>query len=294
MSSGCLSVVLLASLVLTAGCSGTSDRVGTTRSYRIPTELTTKEHAERGPEGEVRVVASTNLPDGFKLWVHVESGHMPLGAPKVVAVDESVCVANGGFRTAGLWSQIPNPHFTAEMRTWPDAENLKHRKRPFAAGNYRVRLIAYLNAAWQQPDVLAALGGDGGKKLHGKILKLTDPDVNDSDQMIDDLETLAFPPLSPEARAISAVKGAVLTVQGEGRSATDVEANVELFFKDTELQPAKGWTAKAAGSDSYEVTYDFINGKAGHDQAIWSVNLKTGEVRYVNTNAKRFSWTPDY
>lgn len=128
---------------------------------------------------------------------------------------------------------------------WPDAANLKVRKRPFAAGNYGVRLMAYFNGAWQNRDVLAALGGDGGKKPRGKILKLTDPDVNDSGKMIDALEAMAFPPLSPESKAISAVKSAVLTVPGQGRSATDVEANMDLFFRNKELKPAKGVDCQA-------------------------------------------------
>ena len=303
MLKGCRrAVVLSASLLLMAGCSGTRDEAGSgmrdkasaPRPYQLPAELTVDMRAERGPEGEIHIVGSTNLPDRFKLWVHVESGRLPSGGPKVIGADDGVFVSNSGFKTAGLWSQSASPYFTAEMRTFPDAANLKYRKRPFAAGGYRVRLIGYFNGSWQKPDVLTALGGYGGKKLHGKILKLTDPDVNDSDQIIDDLETVAFPSLSPEVRAISAVKGAVLTVQGRGRSVTDVETVIKLMFDGRELRPAKGWTAKRTGSDSYEVVYDFINGKDGPDQAVWSMSLKTGEVRYLNTNAKIFSWSPGY
>jgi hypothetical protein len=29
-------------------------------------------------------------------------------------------------------------------------------------------------------------------------------------------------------------------------------------------------------------------------QAVWSVDLQTGKVKYVNENAKLFSWTPNY
>jgi len=287
-------LALSANLFLLGACSDSPDRGTAARPYALPAELSLSAHAERGPEGEIYVVGSTNLPDGFKLWVHVESGRLPRGAPRVVASDDGAVVRNSRFKTVALWSQAPNPYFTAEMRSWPDAANLKFRKRPFAAGDYRVRLEAYFNGFWQTREVLTALGGDGGRKLRGRMLKLTDPDVNDSGKMIDGLETMAFPPLSPESKAISTVKAAVLRVPGQGRSATDVEANLDLFFRSKELKPAKGWTAKATGSDTYEVAYDFINGKAGQDQAIWSVNLRTGEVRYVNTNAKIFSWTPNY
>jgi len=287
-------LALSASLFLLGACSDSPDRVTAARRYTLPAELSLSTHAERGPEGEIYVVGSTNLPDGFKLWVHVESGRLPRGAARVVASDDGVFVRNSRFKTVALWSQVPNPYFTAKMRNWPDGANLKFRKHPFAAGDYRVRLMAYFNGAWQTREVLTALRGADGKKLRGRMLKLTDPDVNDSGKMIDGLETMVFPSLSPESKAISRVKAAVLTVPGQGRSATDVEANLDLFFRSKELKPAKGWTAKATGSDTYEVAYDFINGKAGQDQAIWSVNLRTGEVRYVNTNAKIFSWTPNY
>jgi hypothetical protein len=59
------------------------------------------------------------------------------------------------------------------------------------------------------------------------------------------------------------------------------------------VRPAKGWSAKSGNADTYEVAFDFINGKAGEAQAIWSVNLKTGSVKYVNEAAKLFSWTPN-
>lgn len=287
-------VALSTSLVLLAGCSGPRDQGNTARIYQLPAELTIDMRAERGPEGEIYVLGSTNLPDRFKLWVHVESGRGPHGEPKAIASDDAVLVSNGAFKTVGLWSQSPSPYFTADIRRLRDAANFKYRKRPFAAGEYHVRATAFINGFWQPEDVLTALGGEGGKKLHGKILKLTDPDVSDSDHTIDALEKVAFPLLSAEARAISAVKGAVLNVQGSGWSATDVETSIKLFLQAPGLQPAKGWIAKATGPDSYEVAYDFINGKAGNEQAVWSVSLKTGEVRYLNSNAKLFSWCPGY
>lgn len=62
----------------------------------------------------------------------------------------------------------------------------------------------------------------------------------------------------------------------------------------TGLTPAKGWAARSTGSKMFEVSFDFVNGKAGEEQAIWTANLATGEVQYVNSNAKYMSWTPNY
>jgi hypothetical protein len=37
--------------------------------------------------------------------------------------------------------------------------------------------------------------------------------------------------------------------------------------------------------------YGFINGKLGEEQAIWEADTATQKVRYMNKNAKNFSWT---
>ena len=124
-----------------------------------------------------------------------------------------------------------------------------------------------------------------------------------SSKALDYSITVELPALTPEARAISLVKAAVLTVPGEGRSATDVEANIDWFIssnsvlvhggKTKGMRPAKGWFAAAKGRDNYEVVFDYMDGDAS-EQAIWHVVLKTGVVRYVNEHAKTFSWMPDY
>jgi len=102
-----------------------------------------------------------------------------------------------------------------------------------------------------------------------------------------------LPPISPEANAISIVKHAILTVPGEGKSATDIEENLTLFTQPvTGVRPGKGWSATPVGANVYNVSYDFINGNQGERQAIWSVNTATKQVKYVNEHAKLFSWTP--
>ena len=214
---------------------------------------------------------------------------------RVIAYDDGVVIHNGKFRTSGLWSHVRNPFFSTKwLKILPDSANPKSRSKALPPGNYKVRLIARFSSGWQTQDVVKALGGEGGKKLQGKGIRPTDPDVTDSDMQLDSLETVAVPPLSPESKAISLVKAAVLTEPGRGRSATDVEATISEFMVDPDLRTAKGWSAKASSAGTYEVVFDFINGKAGEEQAIWSVNLKTGQVKYVNANAKYFSWSPDY
>jgi hypothetical protein len=161
-------------------------------------------------------------------------------------------------------------------------------------GSQPLQITAYFNGAWQNNAVLAALG-DGGKTLQGGFFKKTDADVIDSDKILDAKFTLALPAVAPETNAINIVKHAVLTVPDKGRSATDIEENLKLFTQPgTGVRPAKGWSATPAGKNVYIVAFDFIDGSSGEKQAIWSVNIATRQVKYVNEAAKIFSWTPSY
>lgn len=182
---------------------------------------------------------------------------------------------NGSFRSGSLYQDATVP----------------------LTGTQPLEIVAYFNGAWQSKNVLAALG-DGGKNLKGKLFKRTDPDVIDSDKFLEAKFTIALPPLprvAPETDAIKLVKHAVLTVSGKGTSATDIEENVKLFTQPgTGVRPAKGWSATLATANVYNVTYDFIDGSQGEKQAIWSVNIRTKQVKYLNEMAKLFSWTPNY
>jgi hypothetical protein len=278
------------------GCSQTAPTPTPSpiKPFVLPSEFTLDAHAERGGEGQIYIAGSTNFPDGLKMWAHVEAGKLPLGAPKVVAGDDNVIVQNGQFRTVGLLAESPNPKFTHEMESWPDADKLKYVKSPFPSGNYKVRFSSYFNGAWQTRAVLSALGGDGGKSLHGRILRPADTDVIDSDMILDTVYRIGFPGISRDAEAIHLVKTAILTVPGLGKSATNIESNIELFMSAPGVSKGSGWSATSKGETIYEVDYDFINGNRGEEKAIWSVDLGTKTVKYINENAKTFSWTPNY
>jgi hypothetical protein len=226
------------------------------------------------------------------MWVHVEVGRLPLGAPKAVAEDDDVFVKDGKFTTVPLWLGVPNTRFT--KKDWPKSVHVNERQVPFPAGQYKVHFIAYFNGAWQTREVIAALGGEGGEKLKGKILKSSDTDVIDSEKTLDYQQMLVFPALTPEAKAIALVRAAILTVPDSGRSSGDIQANLDLYMGSPGIRRGKEWSAKAKPPTEYEVSYDFINGDEGEQQAIWTANLSSGEVKYVNKNAKIFSWTPNY
>ncbi len=255
--------LVLASCFALGACSSEprSQPAGATpqKPYALPAEFFLKPVAERGPEGEIYISGTTNLPDGLKMWVI-------LGPKKA---QQDAFVKGGRFRSGALYPKAPAP----------------------ITGNQALEITALFNGAWQDRGVLS-LVGDGGKNLHGSLFKLTDPDVIDSDKMLEVRIRVPLPPVTPETSAINTVKHAVLTVPGMGRSATDIQENLALFTKPgTGVRPGKGWIATLAGPNVYNVSYDFIDGTS-EKQAIWSVNTATKQVKYVNESAKLSSWTP--
>lgn len=294
-----IAVSLLIAFAAIFGCSGSSNSsqdINIGRQARQPfvrtADLVLTAHADRTDNGQVVISGTTNLPNNLKMWVNVEVGRLPKGAPKVVAGDEDVFVRDGKFNTVPLWLEVPNTRFT--KKGWPKSVNVNVRDVPFPAGQYKVHFEAFFNGAWQTNEVIAALGGEDGKNLKGKILRATDTDVTDSPKTLDYKQMIAFPALTPEARAIALVRAAILTVPGSGRSAGDVQANLDLYLLAPDMRQGKEWSARAKTPTAYEVSYDFIDGSDGEQQAIWTANLTSGEVRYVNKYAKTFSWTPNY
>ena len=279
---------LLALPAIILGCSSpapaTSNSVA--KPYSPPTALTLSAHAIRNELGQVVISGTTNLPDGVKLWVEVEE------AAKTAAQDDDVVAKNGEFATAPLWLSVPNTRFT--KNGWPNGMNVDERLKPFPEGKFKVHFESHFNEAWQTPEILAALGGQEGKNLNGPILKATDSDVTDSPKIVDYSLTLPFPAISSTAKAINLVRSAILTVPGKGRSAGDIQANVDLFMRSEGLKAAREWAATPKSQAIYEVSYDFINGSEGETQAIWTANIATGQVKYLNESAKTFSWTPNY
>ena len=51
----------------------------------------------------------------------------------------------------------------------------------------------------------------------------------------------------------------------------------------------RGWKAVAKDADTYEVQLD-ITDAANDGPAIWEVNMRTRQVRYVNKTAKDMSY----
>jgi hypothetical protein len=105
-------------------------------------------HADRTDNGQVVISGTTNLPDNLKIWVHVEVGRLPLGAPKAVAEDDHVFVKDGKFITVPLWLEVPNTRFA--KKGWPKSVNVNERQVPFPAGQYKAHVLRFLECeTWQ-------------------------------------------------------------------------------------------------------------------------------------------------
>jgi hypothetical protein len=283
--------LLLLALAL-LGCSKSPRATSEIKSYTLPAALTLDAHASRNEIGKVVISGTTNLPDGLHMWIEVEDGRLPLGAPKIVAQDDNVLVQNGKFATKPMWLSVPNTRFT--KRGWPKSVHVDYRLEPFPQAKFKIHFNSYFNRAWQTQQVLQVVGGEGGKELKGPIISPTDKDAIDSPKVVDYHLTFLFPPMSSSAKAINLVRSAILVVPGKGRSAGDIQANLDLFMSDMGLRTGKGWSAKQEGPKTYQVLYDFFNGDQGEEQAIWIANVATGKVKYLNEDGKIFSWTPDY
>lgn len=255
----------LVALLFIAGCnseSSTTENQLTEAAYQLPKEITLQVAAERGIGGEIYIIGSTNLPDGTKIGVS-------LPRPGGASQDYDVLVTGGEFRSAGFTDN------GASLRP----------------GDHKVQIISIFNGAWQSPAILQIVG-EGGKNLNGSVIKLDDPSLIDSDKQLDVTSVVKFPVLSDDAKAVSIVKLATLTVEGE-RSSMNVGKSVDFFMNGFRgLRSGSGWSAINVGGNKYRVAYDFVNGDRGNEQALWEVDVSTKQVRYINQNAKNFSWVP--
>jgi len=283
-------IVILALQFVACDKSG-GPGTGTARAaYTLPEHFTLEPAAERGPEDRIFITGHTNLPDGLRIGVEVGLGKyrmtddflkIPWKAG-LIAQDYQVVISDGKFRSAGL----------------------RPEQAPIPAGKYHVHFLAHFNEAWQTPEILA-IAGRGGRNLLGPLFKLEEPDVIDSDKVLDYVVTLEFPNASDptkEARtipsesskeqlAIELVKKAVLVVDGS-RSSMTVEDGFSFFRKDPEIRLGSGWSATPSEGNTFLVSLSFINGKAGEDRATWSADLSARKVKYINKAAKAFSWIP--
>ena len=224
-----------------------------------PATWTIQPVATRDSDGGTIIAASTNIPDGVKIWVQLTDGST-----------SKIQVFNGKF----------------------SSEAFSRKGNPIPAGSYRVTFLAYFNELWEQPASVLEITGNGGRKLKGKLFHKVDQDVVDSDVVLEYSVIVDFPSLSRDLEAISLVKSSILVVDGSRSSAT-IGKTVEWFLKPgTGIKMgAEGWKAIQRGSGIYEVQL-YISDASNDGPALWEADLRTRKVKYINKIAKDMSYLP--
>jgi len=178
------------------------------------------------------------------------------------------------------------------------------RSQPFkalVAGAYRVEVSSVFNGNWQNADVLA-LVGDSGTKLP---LSALDPDDREFPKAGGSLKfstvvNVEGPPAAMVAAedadrakrtALEAVKNSKLFVQDKGQ-ATDTVGQIVDFFQGPgwNFHPGE-WTATQGENGKWRVSLAHKWG-AEAKVANWQYDAQTGEVKYLDPEAKMLSWIP--
>jgi len=227
----------------------------------------------RADNGGLVVAGTTNLPNGTKLLVQLLNSH------GVRNLGDATAATNEGMFAAGPFTNDGSPH----PHAW-----------------YRVEVIAYFNAPWQQSEAVLAIVGHEGEHLIGRFAEPVHPEFEDSETRLHAVFDCIAPPIRSHLRAsavdlkkaIEVTKAAVLTVDGRG-SALPVGEVVREFVPGPGMREFQGWSATALSNGAVLVSYSFWNDEAPCSSE-WLVTLTSGEVRYRNVYAKLMSWAPDY
>jgi hypothetical protein len=135
----CMGLLILAVGLASVACnSGRPNNAPSKKepaSYVLPSEFFLKPTVARGPEGEVYIEGTTNLPDGliFNVDVIPPIGREPKPADYLrgdLSLDRGVVtVRSGKFRSPGLMVWSPNPHFDSGYPV--ETGNSKYIRVPF-------------------------------------------------------------------------------------------------------------------------------------------------------------------
>lgn len=225
----------------------------------------------RASDNSLLVSGSTNLPNGTKLWVQLQTS----GARRLLGQIKSK-VNEGMFAAAGFTNrETAHPH-----------------------GWYTVEVLAYFNGPWRQPDAVLEIVGRDGENLVGIFAEPLHPEFAESEKRFRAAFECIAPPLtnipirSPSdlQRAIELAKRAILVVD-DRRSASPVEEVVAQFMSSSGLRPHEGWSAEPLANGAIVARYSFWSGDRPA-VAEWTVVLDHPEVRYRNLDAKYMSWAP--
>lgn len=219
--------------------------------------------AKRDDRGAVIIEGKALLPRNTKIVVDVYAGRSRKGKD---LVGESKTVV--GFQSA----------FNAGPFEIPKS------------GTYTVQVTSFFNEIWQSPEILSLVGREG-VNLPRSALDLNDPEFPQQGGYLWYAKTVQIGSLPPAARAIHAVKSSKLYVKGKGK-AVDTVGQIVAFFNKPGLEFKPGeWRAEQTPSGTWKVSLDHT-WESEKKVANWEYDPKTGQVKYLDPEAKMLSWIP--
>ncbi|MBT2771060.1 hypothetical protein J7J47_02295 [Halomonas sp. ISL-60] len=228
--------------------------------------------AERDTNGRIIVFGKVNLPNDTKLMISVrESGGGLLYG------QDKCAVRHGAFSSKGF----------------------SNKGHPLPAKRYHIAIVSYFNGAWRQPESVLSGVGSLGHRLLGPQVRKVDPEFEDSEKYVSAVFEFPVGDHSnscndgySEGTAVQAVKEAVLTVMGRGKSSEPVGRVVEWFLSVPGLAKKDGWSACEVKDGVYEVVFSYWD-KDSPSLAKWTVVAGSGQVMYENKHAKIMSYLSD-
>ena len=228
-------------------------------------ELIVDLYARRRPDGAVVIEGRTNLPDGMRMRMELQSG------------TRSQYAREAGTELGETWLEVQDGGFTSP--------GLMASRRPFVADVYPIRLHAAFSDSWQ-PDEVIAVVGPQGQRLRSDpspYLRNLDPEIPDGRIEFDLRREIEFPPLSEEIQALQLVR-----LQLESTVCAPTSAVRSAIERMSESGEDTSWKVTAADSGGYLASFTTDEG-----EALWRVDLQAREARYQNRLAKLLSCTGD-
>ena len=178
-----------------------------------------------------------------------------------------------------------------------ETEGFSDGRSPLAPGPYHVEAVSYFNEIWQTPEVLARVGA-GGALLPSRLLVPDDAEFPKNGGHFNLVRKIVAPSAPPELIAIEAVKNARLSTPESGRSADPISGVVALMESayaktDPDNLRSTGWSAAVQPDGRWVVTMDYLDTHRPR-QAHWEFDPRSRHVRYLDAEAKIFSWSPNY